>query len=162
MLNMHIIGQVLTTLVAFAIFFFVLKKFFWGPMQQTIDARQAKIRGEFDRIESMQKQVDALQADYSKRMADIEAEARQQMQEAIAQGRQIAEQIGAQARTDAEAMQQKNQQMLAIEMDKARAELKQEVVKMTIAATEKIIRQQMNDAKQRELVSSFVEELARK
>ncbi|MGI8906359.1 MAG: F0F1 ATP synthase subunit B [Candidatus Sumerlaeaceae bacterium] len=162
MLDMEIIGQVLTTLITFAIFFLILKKLFWAPMQQTVDARQSKIKGEFDRIESMQAQVDALQADYSKRLADIEAEARQHMQEAIAQGRQIAEQIGVQARKDAEATQQKNQQMLAIEMEKARAELKQEVVKMTIAATEKIIRQQMNDTRQRELVSTFVEELARK
>jgi F-type H+-transporting ATPase subunit b len=162
MLNMQIIGQILTTLVAFAIFFFILKKYFWGPMQQTIEARQSKIKGEFDRIESMQKQVDALQADYSKRMADIEAEARQHMQEAIAEGRKIAEQIAAQARTDAEALQQKNLQTLALEMDKARAELKQEVVKMTLAATEKIIRQQMNEPRQREQVSQFVEELARR
>ena len=33
---------------------------------------------------------------------------------------------------------------------------------MTIGATEKIIRQKMDDATQRHMVSSFVEELARK
>ena len=162
MINTESIAQVLTTLLAFGIFFAVAKMMFWKPLQQTITDRQARIRQEFDRIDSMQRQVDALQADYTKRMADIEAEARHKMQEAIAEGRQIAEQIGVQARTDAEAFQQRSQQAMAIELEKARADLKQEVVKMTLAATEKIIRQQMNEPRQRELVSSFVEELARK
>jgi F-type H+-transporting ATPase subunit b len=162
MINNESIAQVLTTLLAFGIFFIVAKMLFWKPLQQTISDRQGRIKEEFDRIDSMQRQVDALQADYTRRMAEIDAESRQKMQEAIAEGRQISEQIAAQARTSAEALQQKHEQMMAIEMDKARAELKHEVVKMTIAATEKITRQQMNDSRQRELVSSFVEELARK
>jgi F-type H+-transporting ATPase subunit b len=162
MINTESIAQVLTTLLAFGIFFFVAKMLFWKPMRETIEARQTKIRGEFDRIDSMQRQVDALQADYAKRMADIEAEARHQMQEAIAEGRKIAEHIADQARADAEAAQQRNHQTLKMEMEKARAELKQDVVRMTLAATEKVIRQQMNEPRQHELVASFVEELSHK
>lgn len=157
-----VIAQILTTLLAFTIFFLLAKRLFWGPIMRMIDDRQVKIRSEFDRIDSMQRQVEALQSDYAKRMADIEAEARQKMQETISQGRQISEQIAEQARRDAEALQQKTQQSLAIEMEKARAELKQDVVRMTLTATEKILRQRMDDQRERELVNSFVEELARK
>jgi F-type H+-transporting ATPase subunit b len=162
MINTETIAQVLTTLVAFGIFFWVAKLLFWKPMQQTINDRQARIREEFDRIDSMQRQVDALQADYNKRMGDIEAEARHKMQEAIAEGRKISDDIAANARREAEALQLRNQQTLQMEMAKARAELKQDVVRMTLGATEKIIRQQMNEAKQHELVAGFVEELSRK
>jgi F-type H+-transporting ATPase subunit b len=162
MINTETIAQVLTTLLAFGIFFWVTKLLFWKPMRQTINDRQSRIREEFDRIDSMQRQIDALQADYNKRMADIEAEARQKMQEAIAEGRKISEDIGAQARKDAEALQQRTHEAMTLEMEKARVQLKQEVVKMTLAATEKLIRQEMSDARQRDLVSSFVEELAHK
>lgn len=156
------IAQILTTLLAFVIFVWLAKKLFWKPMLDTIDERQARIQGEFDKIDAMQKQVDQLQADYSKRLSDIEAEARLKMQEAMAQGKQIAEELAEQARRDAEATRAAAQQTLAIEMDKARAELKQDVVRMTLAATEKIIHQNMNDPRQQELVTNFVEELDRR
>jgi len=162
MIDKQVIIQITTTFVAFIIFFLIARKMFWTRFMQLIEDRQKRIHDEFNKIESMQKQVDALQVDYQKRLADIEADARQKMQEAIAQGKQIADQIAQQAKKDSDALQQRTQQNLAIEMDKARAELKAEVVKLTISATEKIIRQKMDDASQRHLVNSFVEELARK
>src|SRR5690606_3893829 len=116
----EVIAQITTTLLAFLIFAFIAKKLFWKPMLETIEQRQANIKSEFDKIDAMQRQVDQLQADYSKRMADIEAEARLKLQEAMAQGKQIAEQVAEQARRDAEATRAKAEQTLAIEMDKAR------------------------------------------
>lgn len=156
------IAQILTTLLAFIIFAYIAKKLFWGPFLNTIEQRQVKIRSEFDKIDAMQAQVDKLQADYSKRMSDIEAEARLKLQEAMAQGKQIAEQVAEQARRDAEETREKTAQSLAIELDKAKAELKQDVVRMTLAATEKVIRQNMNEPRQQELVNNFVEELSRR
>lgn len=158
----EIIAQVITTLIAFAIFAWFAKKLFWSSLIGTIEARQDKIKGEFDKIDAMQRQVDQLQADYSKRLADIEAEARLKLQEAIAQGKQIADEVASQARKDAEATREKAEQTLAIELDKARVELKQDVVRMTLAATEKIIRQNMNESRQQDQVNQFVEELSRR
>ncbi len=158
----QIIAQVLTTFLAFAIFFWAAKKLFWGPLQQTIDERQARIRGEFDRIDGLQRDVAALQADYTRRIAEIEAEARQKMNDAIAQGRKIADEVAETSRRDAEAAQEHSRQVMTLEIDKARADLKQDVVRMTIAATEKVLRQQLDQQKQRELVSGFVEELAKR
>lgn len=159
---MYIVAQVVTTLLAFAIFFWAAKKMFWGPLQQTIDERQARIKGEFDRIDSLQREAVALQADYTKRLAEIEAEARVKINEAIAQGRRIADELAENAKRDAEAAQAHSRQVIQLEMEKARADLKEDVIRMTVAATEKILRQQLDHQKQRELVSGFVEELAKK
>ncbi len=162
MIDTLVIAQVLTTLLAFLIFAWIAKKMFWKPMLDTIEQRQARIKGEFDKIDAMQRQVDQLQADYSKRMSDIEAEARLKLQEAMAQGKQIAEQVADQARRDSEATRLKAEQSIAIELDKARHDLKQDVVRMTLAATEKLIRQNMDEPRQHALVTNFVEELGRR
>lgn len=161
MITNEVIAQVLTTLVAFLIFAWIAKKMFWKPILDNIEQRQAKIKGEFDKIDAMQQQVDQLQADYSKRMSDIEAEARLKLQEAMAQGKQIAEEVAEQARRDAELTREKSQQTVAVELEKARASLKQDVVRMTLSATEKVIRQNMDEPRQHELVNNFVEELSR-
>jgi F-type H+-transporting ATPase subunit b len=160
-IDQTIIAQVLTTAIAFLVFFWISKKLFWTGIVRTIDERQARIRGDFDRIDQMQKKVDDLQADYSKRIEQIEAEARARMQEAIDQGHQIAEQIREQARKDASAELEHTKEMIVIEMDKARVQLKQEVVRMTLTVAEKIIRERLDDAKHRELVSGFIDGLGR-
>lgn len=154
-----IVIQVATTALAFLIFFWISKKLFWTSIIQTIEARQARIRGEFDAIDDLKRKVEGMEAQYARQLADIEATARNKMQEATAHGKQIAEQIADQARKDADAALERNKQVIAIEMEKAREELRQEVVEMTMTATERIIKERLDDPKHRQLVSSFVEEL---
>jgi F-type H+-transporting ATPase subunit b len=156
------LAKLATTVLAFLIFFWVAKRLFWTSIVKAIEDRQARIRGEFDRIDELQLRVDSLKSDYEQRIGNIEAEARTRMQEAINHGRLIADQISDQAHKDAEATLARNKQMISIEMDKARKELRQDVVRMTIEASEKIIRDRLDEPRQRQLVEKFVEELSRK
>lgn len=160
MIDRPVLAQLLTTLIAFLLFFWIAKKMFWTSILRTIETRQQRIKSEFDKIEHMQKQVQQLEADYANRIANIEAEARQKMQEAIAHGKQISEQIADKARRDADEALAHAKQSIAVEMEKARMELKQEVVRMTLAATEKIIREDLDDTKHRRLVSDFVNQIS--
>ena len=158
----ELIIQVATTALAFLIFFWISKKLFWTSIIQAIEARQARIRGEFDAIDDLKRKVEGMEAQYARQLAEIEATARNKMQEATAHGKHIAEQIAEQARRDADAALERNKQVIAIEMEKAREELRQEVVEMTMTATERIIKERLDDSKHRQLVTSFVEEIGRR
>jgi F-type H+-transporting ATPase subunit b len=157
-----IIAQVLTTLLAFGIFFVIAKRLFWTSILKTIEDRQERIRLEFERIEELKAKVAQLEADYSRHLAQIEKEANQLKQREIAEGKRIAEEIKEQARREAEAELRRMQQVMAVELEKVKAKLKSEVVRLTLAATERIIRERLDDLKHRELISNFVEELSRK
>lgn len=157
-----IIRQVLTTAIAFLLFFWIAKKLFWTNILRAIEERQQRIKSDFERIEQMQQKVNALESDYSKRIAEIEVEARHRMQEAISHGKEVAEQIMDKARAEAAEALEHTKQSIEIEMDKARAELRVDVVRMTLAATEKIIQERVDDRKGRELVSSFIDEISRR
>lgn len=157
-----VIAQVLTTAVAFILFFWIAKKLFWTSILRLIEERQMRIRSEFERIDQLQTQVNALEADYNKRISQIEVEARQKMQAAIANGKQIADQIAEDARKDASAQIERTKQSIQIEMEKARAELREEVVQMTLRATEKLLNERLDDRKQRELVTNFINEVEKK
>lgn len=152
--------KILTTILAFGIFFWVAKKLFWASILQVIENRQARIQGEFDKVTGLRKEVEDLKAEYSKRIAEIEREAQNRKQQEIAHGRKVAEEIIEQARAEARAEIERVKQTVAIEMDKARAQLREEVVRMTLAATERIIRERLDDTKHRQLISQFVEDLA--
>jgi F-type H+-transporting ATPase subunit b len=160
MIDRAVLAQLLTTAIAFALFFWIAKRLFWLSIMNAIESRQRRIQSEFDRINELETRAKAFETEYRKRIADIETEASHRMQEAVAQGRRVAEQIGEQARRDADAILERTKQSIEIEMDKARAELKHDVVRMTLQATEKIIRERLDDAKHRELVASFVDEIS--
>lgn len=157
-----VVAQALTTLAAFAVFFYLAKRFFWPNIIGALDERRDKIRAEFARADELQAQADRLKGDYTSRIAEIEAEARNRIQEALAQAKTAADQIIANARAEADSATERSRQAMNIEVDKARAELREEVVRLTLGATERLVRQNLNTDEHKRLVGGFVEELARR
>ena len=47
-------------------------------------------------------------------------------------------------------------------MDQARAQLKDEIVTMTLTAAERLLRERLDDRKHRELVAAFIQDMSRK
>lgn len=153
------LAQIVTQIIAFLVFLWILKKFAWGRLLQLIDERKQKISSEFDRIKALEEKSKQLEHDYNEKIANIDVEARRIIQEAIADGRRMAQQIAEKARQDARQITSKAQQNIELEVAKARLELKQDIIKMTLLATEKIINERLDDAKHRQLISSFIDTL---
>lgn len=149
----------LTHFLGFLAFIWIIKKFAAGPVIQVLDERREKIREQFDDIASTQKRVGTLKDEYEERLREIDEEARHRVQEEVTRGRRIAEEIVENAHTDANQILEKARVNTQIQIDQARAELKDEVIALTIAATEKLISERLDDAKHRELVGSFISDL---
>jgi F-type H+-transporting ATPase subunit b len=156
-----VVAQVLTSILAFWIFYVISKRLFWASILNTIEDRQQRIRSELEQIEELKSKIQALENEYQMHLAQIDREANQRKQQEIAEGKRIAEEIKEQARREARTEIARMHQILELEIDRVRAELKDEVVRLTLAATERIIRERLDDAKHRELISQFVEELSR-
>lgn len=157
-----VIAQVLTSVLAFVIFYVIAKRLFWTSILSAIEERQQRIKSELERIEELKSKVSQLEHEYQTHLAQIDREANQRKQQEIAEGKRIAEEIREQARQEAKAELARMHQILELEVERVRAELKAEVVRLTLAATERIIRERLDDAKHRELISRFVEELSRR
>lgn len=157
---MDTIAQVLLQMFCFYMFYLVLKKYAWGPVLGLIDERNEKIEQGFQRAEDAEKSAAELKEEYAARMRGIEEEARQKINEAINDGRRTAEEITQRARAESEKTQQEARETVQLELAKARAELKQEIVRMTLAATEKLVRESMDDERHQRMVENFVRELS--
>jgi F-type H+-transporting ATPase subunit b len=153
------IAQIVTQGIAFVLFFWILKRFAWKPILKLLDDRRDKISGEFQRISELEERFKQLRQDYENRLKDIDAESRRRIQEAIAEGRTISSEIAEQARHDARAITDKAKQNIELEVAKARAQLKEDIIRLTLAATEKILHERLDDRKHRDLVQRFIEQL---
>lgn len=154
-----IIALLLTNIVAFLIFFWVLRKYAWGPLLAMLDARREKVQSDFAAAEKELKDAEALRASFDAKIAEIKSLERERMQEAVKRGEAIAGELEANARDKAGQFLEKAESELDREVRTARLELREKTVDMAIAAAEKIIREKLDDQKHRQLVEEFITRL---
>jgi F-type H+-transporting ATPase subunit b len=154
--NPHWVAEAVTTVIGFLIFLWVLRRYAWGPITELLDSRRQAIEDQFDKIETLRIEADALEKQYSDKLRDIEVEARKRIHEAVAEGQRVKEEIVARARTESEEVREKQERLLALEVAKARIEMRDEVVQITLAATEKLLGEALDGERHRRLITEFI------
>lgn len=153
------IAMIITQGLGFLVLFFILKKFAFGPVLQLIDARRNHIADQFEKIEAGKVELMRTQTDYEQKLARIEDEARVRMRDAIAESQKLAEQVKAQAHHEAQEMLRKTRDLLENERAKAAVQIRDQIVALTLSATEKLIRERLDDAKHRQLIADFIDRI---
>lgn len=152
-------AQMVTVILAFFVVMWFLTTWTWKPILRLLDERRETVAAEFDSIERKQSELDSRLKDYEERLRQIDNEARERMNKAIDEGKRAAAALVEEARRTSEEMKTKAAADVRIEIEKARVELRDQMVRLSIGAAEKLIRTELNDARQRELVGSFLAEL---
>lgn len=154
-----LIPLVLTQGLAFVVFIWLLNIFAVKPVLELLDERREKIAEQFNEIDAEHKKADALKNEYEEHLRKIEEEARTRMLEEVNKGRRIAEEIAEKARAEAAASLEKARANVEIQVEQAREQLKRDVVDMVMTATEKVLRERVDDDAQRRMVAAFIEEI---
>ena len=157
--NLIDLKLVLTQILGFLILVWILGRFAWGPVVQGLEARRQRIAGEFTEAERRQQEADRLKAKYEQELRGIEVQARQRLQEVVAEGQKVAEEIKVQAHRDAQARMQRAEEEVALEQDKAKLQIRDQVIGLSIRTAEKILRTRLDDPAQRRLVGEFIDEV---
>lgn len=152
-------AQILTIMIGFAIVVWILTKFGWDPIVRTIDERRETIAKEFDTIDKKQAALESRMRDYEERLRQIDNEARERLNKAIDEGKKIASEIVEEARRQSDETKAKAAADIKLEIEKARVELRDDIVRLTLGATEKLLKAELNQERHRQLVGSFITEL---
>lgn len=152
-------AQVVTVIIAFFTVMYILVRLTWGPILAHLDERRQTVATEFQSIERRQADLESRIRDYEERLRQIDSEARARLNKAIDEGKHLAAEIVEEARRESDEMKRKASADIAIEVEKARLQLRDEVVSLTIGATQKLLHSELNDTKHRELVAGFVADL---
>lgn len=150
------VGQVISQIISFLIMLWILKRFAWKPLLKVLSDRKERIKTEFAEIESQKAELAKLTKEYDQKIRDIDVLAHAKMKEAAEKGNQIAQSIQEQAQAQARAIIQKAKESSANEVQKAKLELKQQVVDMVFDVTEKMLKVDLDQDKQKKLILEFV------
>lgn len=152
------IGQIVSQIIAFFIMLWVMKRFAWKPLLGVMEERRQKIQSEFDYINDQKNEVKRLIDEYHKKLADVDAQGKVIIQKAISEGRDLAKDIQKEAHENAEVVIKNAQEEVNIQIAKAKVQLKAELVDMIIGVSQKVIKEDLDNEKQKKLVSVFIDE----
>ncbi|MBN1475933.1 F0F1 ATP synthase subunit B [Candidatus Sumerlaeota bacterium] len=155
----NFLAQMITQIVAFLLFLWILRRYAWGPLTQILDGRKQAIESQFQKVEDLRSEAKRIEAEYEEKVRDIDAEARRHVQEAVADGQRVKDEIIARAREEAEELREKQERLLGLEVAKARIQMRDDIVAMTMAATEKLLRESVDSDRHRRLVGDFLAEI---
>ncbi len=137
------LGLLFWTLLAFLIVFFVLRKFAWRPILASLDQREKNIAGSLETAERVKREMAQLKSENEELMARAREERAVMLKEARDTKDRIVNEAKEQAKVEAnkiilEAQQQINAQKMA-----AITDVKNEVGKLVVEVTEKVLRKQL-------------------
>ena len=153
------ISQLITHIIGFLITVWLLKRFAWKPLISMMEERRQKIVDEFQKIDDEKAATEKLKADYNDKLKNIDAERRQKIAEAVNEANKIASDIQIEAQEKAHKMITDTNEKLARDVAKAKVQLKEEMVTITLAAAEKILHEKLDERKERELIGRFIENI---
>ncbi|MBI1389611.1 MAG: F0F1 ATP synthase subunit B [bacterium] len=153
--------DIITVILCFFLVYWILKKYAYGPILSAIDERRDRIESDLKRAEELRLAAEQGWSEIEQRLQTVEEEARRKMQDLLNDGKQSADEIREKGRQDSEALLDKARENIQYETQKAREELKQDIVNLTLHATEQIIRERLDDQKHRDLIGDFLNRLER-
>ena len=152
-------GLMIWTLVCFAIAFFVLRKYAFGPIQRTIDERRDRIRQAVDEADNARNEAREL----LEQNRAILAQARSEAADILAEARKVGDAQIDRAKQEAESERQRRledtRKQIEAETTRAIGQIRSEVADLTLEATARVVGKVLDTADQKRLVEEAVEGL---
>ena len=145
-------GLMFWTIVTFLIVLYVLKRFAFGPIQAMLDERRTAIASDIDAAEQAREEAQTALAEYRAALAESRKEAMQIVESARRTSEE--QRREALAELEAEKTRQVERARAEIESERRRSlqEIKATLADLTVAATEKVVRKQLDEAEQKRLI----------
>jgi F-type H+-transporting ATPase subunit b len=152
-------GLMIWTLVCFAITFFVLKRYAFGPIQRTIDERRERIRKAVDEADNARAEARRLLEEHRQLIGQAKGEAAG----ILAEARKVADAQLDRVKQEAEEERQRRledtRRQIEAETKRSLDQIRNEVADLTLAATTRVTGKVLDAEDQRRLIDEAIAEL---
>ena len=152
-------GLMIWTLICFAITFYVLKRFAFGPIQRTIDERRERIRKAVDEADEARNEARSLVEQHRAMIAQAKGEGA----EILAEARKVAdaqiERVKQEAEVERRRRLEETQRQIEAETKRSLDLIRAEVADLTLQATARVTGKVLDAEDQRRLIDEAIAEL---
>ena len=152
-------GLMIWTLICFAITFFVLRRFAFGPIQRTIDERRDRIAKAVEEADNARNEARALLEEHRRLIGEAKGEAAG----ILADARKVADAQIERVKTEAEEERARRldetKRQIDAETKRSLDQIRSEVADLTLAATARVTGKVLDAEDQRRLIDEAIAEL---
>ncbi|MCC7085832.1 MAG: F0F1 ATP synthase subunit B [Pirellulales bacterium] len=148
------------TFLVFLILFFVLKKFAWGPISQSLDQRERNIAENIAAAQRAQDEAKEMLGQYEKKLAGAADQVREMLDEARRDAEHTKQQIVAEAKAAARAEQDRAMRDIRTATDAAVKELSERSTDLAIELAGKVIATKLSPDERSRLVQESLTKFA--
>ncbi len=155
-------GVGIWALVVFAALLVLLKKFAWKPILASLDAREKVVKDSLDQAARIQSENARLAEEQKRILAEAKSQANQVVQTAREAAEGMKKSIEAAAQEEKKRILASAAQEIEASKRAAISELRKTTADLSIGIAEKLLRRNLDDAKNRALVDQLIQEVSRK
>ena len=151
-----------TTVWTASVFFALLGirwKFAWGPILGAVEARESGIQSKLDEAASRNEEAAKLLAEHKEQLADARRQANELIAEGKAAGDHLRKEIEEKARAEAQGIVDRARTEIVRERDQAIEALRKESVDLALAAASRLMQENLDQDKDRQLVERYLSEM---
>jgi F-type H+-transporting ATPase subunit b len=152
-------GLMIWTIICFAITFFVLRKYAFGPIQQMIDARREKIEQAIAEADNARQQAREMLEEHKKLIGQAKSEAEEILSEARRVGEAQRERVRQETEEDRQRRLEETRRQIEQATHQALGQIRDEVGKLSLLAAEKITRKSLTGDDQQRLIDEALAEI---
>ena len=152
-------GLFIWTIVTFLVVFFTLSKFAWKPILKMLKDREDMIRNSLNDAEKAKVELEKLNEESEAIMAKARSEAQIILTDGKVAAEKIKEDTVAKAKEHAIKIREEAERQIKVEKDKAIADIKQEVVNISLSVAEKLIDKNLSDADNKTLIEESLKKV---
>jgi F-type H+-transporting ATPase subunit b len=142
--------------ICFAVVAFLLIKFAFPRIRETIEARERAIQGSHEEAEKARDEAKKLLDDYKKQLAEARSEANRIIEEGRQSAEQVRKDLVAKAQSDADSIVARARDQIQQERQRTIQELQSQIGAMSIELAEKVVGRSLDGSTQRELVDAYI------
>jgi F-type H+-transporting ATPase subunit b len=146
-------------IISFLILVWIIKRFAWKPLMNMMEKRRQLIADSLATAEKERAEAEQIRQQYQEEMLKARQEAQAIIEKATKSSEELAAEILSEARRENERMKQAALADIERERARAVAEVRAQVIDMSIAVAEKIIQKKLDLQGQEALIDQFIEEV---
>ena len=154
-INVTLIIQMLV----FAAFVWFTMTYVWPPMQKALAERQAKIAEGLAAAERGRRELELAQHRVIDELKDAKHQANDIIEKASLRAAQIIEESKQHAQAQSEHAAKVAADHLVQEVNRARESLQKEIGRLAVAGAEKILKREIDEPRNRQLIDNLIEEI---
>lgn len=153
------IWQILISLANLVILFLIMKKFLYKPVRRMMEARQNAIDEQYKEADDAKRIAEESRDEWQSKMQKAEDEANEILRGATENANRRGDAIIAEAKDKADGIVRNAENEAELERLKAQDDIKNDIVDISTALTEKLLSREITNDDHKALIDSFLNDL---